>query len=113
MKPRTGLFLSGALALALGCAVGCDSQATNQPVANAENLESVTFFVEGMIWGTAWTQAVEKQLNELPGVVQASTDMDAQTATVKFDPEKFQPEDAIDSITGRFSLSILESDAGE
>ncbi|MFT5304342.1 MAG: hypothetical protein ACI87E_004782 [Mariniblastus sp.] len=39
--------------------------------------------------------------------------MDAQTATVKFDPEKFQPEDAIDSITGRFSLSILESDAGE
>ncbi|MFT5304341.1 MAG: hypothetical protein ACI87E_004781 [Mariniblastus sp.] len=49
MKPRTGLFLSGALALALGCAVGCDSQATNQPVANAENLESVTFFVEGMI----------------------------------------------------------------
>lgn len=54
--------------------------------------------------------AVEKQLKELPGVVEATTDMEKQTATVNFDPEKFKPSDAIDSFTGRFELSIYEGD---
>jgi hypothetical protein len=36
--------------------------------------------------------------------------MDEQTATVGYDPEKFGPEDAMESFTGRFQLSIHEGD---
>jgi hypothetical protein len=36
--------------------------------------------------------------------------MDEQTATVLYDPEKFTPESAMESFTGRFRLSIPEND---
>lgn len=49
MKPLTGLILSSAL-IAFSCAVGCNSPTTKtEQVSHATNLESVTFFVDGMI----------------------------------------------------------------
>jgi hypothetical protein len=36
--------------------------------------------------------------------------MELQTATVRFDPTRFEPADAIDSFTGRFQLSIYEGE---
>lgn len=47
---------------------------------------------------------------ELPGVAEATTDMDKQTATIRFDPSQIKPSDAIDSFTGRFQLSIYDGE---
>jgi hypothetical protein len=50
MKPLSGMLLSSALVVALGCAVGCNSAtSTPVPTATAANLQSVVFFVDGMI----------------------------------------------------------------
>ncbi len=97
---------------ALGLSIGCGSKSTpteSPKVAVADvELLSVTFFVDGMVWGVAWTTAVEKQLKQLPGVVEATTDMQQQTATAIYDPKLFHPDHAIESITGQFELSIFD-----
>jgi copper chaperone CopZ len=47
---------------------------------------------------------------ELPGVAEATTSMELQTATIRFDPAQLKPSDAIDAFTGRFRLSIYEGE---
>lgn len=113
MKPLSQGVLTAGLAAVLtigllGCEAGTTNTASNTNTANASANQSVTFFVEGMVWGTSWTTAVEEQLNELPGVADVSTDMDAQTATVTFDPAKFKPADAVSIEEGRFKYSVHE-----
>ncbi len=109
-SPSIALFITAIAAL--GLSTGCGSK-TAQPesptIASTESeLLSVTFFVDGMVWGVAWTSDVEKQLKQLPGVVEATTDMQQQTATAIYDPKLFHPDHAIESITGQFELSIYE-----
>ncbi len=102
----------------LGLSIGCGEKPTppespKTAVAKPESkpapeLLRVTFFVDGMVWGVAWTSAVEKQLKQLPGVVEATTDMQQQTATAVYDPTLFHPDHAIELITGQFELSIFD-----
>lgn len=53
MKPLIGMILSTTLVVALGCVVGCNSETSSQLAAktNAQstNLQSVTFYVDGMV----------------------------------------------------------------
>lgn len=52
MKPLTCICLSTALVVAIGGAVGCNSESATRPAlssAQMANLESVTFFVDGMV----------------------------------------------------------------
>lgn len=110
--PSTVLCITAVAAL--GLSIGCNEKPTppeTPKTAAAESeLLSVTFFVDGMVWGVAWTTAVVKQLKQLPGVVEATTDMQQQTATAVYDPTIFHPDHAIEAITGQFELSIYDGE---
>ena len=108
--PSIAIFITAIAVFGLSIGCGSKSAPTESPkiaVVEAELL-SVTFFVDGMVWGVAWTSAVEKQLKQLPGVVKATTDMQQQTATAIYDPQLFHPDHAIEAITGQFELSIFD-----
>jgi mercuric ion binding protein len=63
---------------------------TTQTVSAAES-KIVTLDVPGMTCKFC-PITVRKALNKVPGVIEASSDYDTKTATVKFDPEKTNVE---------------------
>jgi mercuric ion binding protein len=81
-------LLLAVLLLAPVAMVGADPVVAAEAVAT----KTVTLAVENMTCG-ACPITVRKALEKVPGVAQATVDLEARTATVTFDPAKAKIED--------------------
>jgi periplasmic mercuric ion binding protein len=77
----------------------------------AENLETASFKIDGMVCPEGCAATIEKKLAKMDGVEKAKVDFDSKTATIEFDPAKQNVEAFAQTVEkmGEYKVSEVKS----
>jgi periplasmic mercuric ion binding protein len=77
----------------------------------AQNLETASFKIDGMMCPTGCAATIEKKLAKMEGVEKARVDFDSKTATIEFDPAKQTAETFAQTVEkmGEYKVSDVKS----
>lgn len=77
----------------------------------AENLETASFKIDGMMCPQGCAATIEKKLAKMDGVEKAKVDFDSKTATIEFDPARQNVEAFAQTVEkmGEYKVSEVKS----
>ena len=77
-----------------------ETVATESPKAIAANPKTASFEIEGMTCKIGCANLIERKLNKLDGVTQATVDFETKTAIVSYDADKLDQEKLTKTVEG-------------
>ena len=101
------ILIAGFLLTVLSVAVGCSTDTAATPAAGETT--RMSFTVENMMCEEACAASVRDILAGQPGVIEATVDFEAKTATCLIDDSTFDPAAAIAELDDKgFAASVQE-----